>query len=98
MTDVISPPIESGDGAGGPLVVTVVEHAHHEEHGPTGFLKWITSTDHKVIGMSYMITSLVLFYIAGVMALVIRLQLASPQQLARLASTSTTSCSRCTAA
>jgi hypothetical protein len=28
----------------------------HDE-GPTGLLKWMTSTDHKVIGMSYMITS-----------------------------------------
>jgi cytochrome c oxidase subunit 1 len=54
-------------------------HAHgHEEHGPTGILKWLTSTDHKVIGLSYMITSLVMFYLAGIMALVIRLQLTSP--------------------
>jgi cytochrome c oxidase subunit 1 len=54
-------------------------HAHgHEDHGPTGMLKWLTSTDHKVIGLSYMITSLVMFYLAGIMALVIRLQLTSP--------------------
>ncbi len=50
----------------------------HEDHGPTGILKWLTSTDHKVIGLSYMITSLVLFYLAGIMALFIRLQLSSP--------------------
>jgi len=56
----------------------VVEHGHAEEHGPTGVLKWLTTTDHKVIGLSYMITSLVMFYLAGIMALVIRLQLASP--------------------
>ena len=48
--------------------------------------------------MSYMITSLVLFYIAGIMALVMRLQLATPERLARLLRRSTTSCSRCTAA
>jgi cytochrome c oxidase subunit I len=77
MTDVIAPPI-TGDGTRGPSVVEILEHRHHEEHGPTGILKWVTSTDHKVIGMSYMITSLVLFYIAGIMALVMRLQLASP--------------------
>ena len=52
------------------------DHAHHE--GPTGILNWLTSTDHKVIGKSYMITSLVLFFIAGIMALVIRAQLADP--------------------
>ena len=34
---------------------------HHE--GPTGLLKWLTSTDHKVIGMNYMVTSLVMFFI-----------------------------------
>ncbi len=52
------------------------EHAHHDE--PTGILKWITTTDHKVIGMSYMITSLVVFFIAGSLALVIRAQLLTP--------------------
>ena len=51
-------------------------HGHHAE--PTGILKWLTSTDHKVIGLSYMITSVVIFYMAGIMALLIRTQLASP--------------------
>ena len=51
-------------------------HAHHE--GPTGILNWLTSTDHKVIGKSYMITSLVLFFISGAMALVMRAQLSNP--------------------
>ena len=35
------------------------------EHGPSGILKWITSTDHKVIGKSYLITSFVFFCMAG---------------------------------
>jgi cytochrome c oxidase subunit 1 len=48
------------------------------EHGPTGILKWITSTDHKVIGKSYLITSFVFFLMAGLMAIVMRTQLASP--------------------
>src|SRR5579872_4186291 len=77
MTDVISPPI-TGDGTRGPEVIEVAEHHAHEEHGPTGILKWLTSTDHKVIGMSYMITSIVVFYMAGIMALVMRIQLATP--------------------
>ncbi|MGD0082859.1 MAG: cytochrome c oxidase subunit I [Acidimicrobiales bacterium] len=55
----------------------LTEH-HEEEHGPSGVLKWITSTDHKVIGKSYTITSLVFFCLAGLMAMVIRTQLASP--------------------
>ncbi|MCU1494678.1 MAG: cytochrome c oxidase, subunit [Acidimicrobiaceae bacterium] len=53
-------------------------HEPEPEHGPTGILKWITSTDHKVIGKSYLITSLVFFCLAGVMAILMRTQLASP--------------------
>ena len=52
------------------------EHEHHE--GPTGLLKWLTSTDHKLIGMNYMVTSLIMFFLAGIMALLLRTQLASP--------------------
>src|SRR5579875_708779 len=76
MTDVITPAI-TGDGSRGSVAVEAPSHLH-EEHGPTGLLKWLTSTDHKVIGMSYMITSIILFYVAGIMALVMRLQLAAP--------------------
>jgi cytochrome c oxidase subunit 1 len=39
---------------------------------------WMTSTDHKVIGNLYMVTSFVFFAIAGLMALVIRAELARP--------------------
>ena len=52
------------------------DHGHHE--GPSGILNWLTSTDHKVIGKSYMITSLVTFFVAGIMAVVIRAQLLDP--------------------
>ncbi len=41
-------------------------------------IKWITSTDHKVIGNLYMITSFIFFVLAGAMALGIRAELASP--------------------
>ncbi|MGA2521879.1 MAG: cytochrome c oxidase subunit I [Acidimicrobiales bacterium] len=58
----------------------VHEHGHdeHEHEGPSGILKWLTSTDHKLIGMNYMVTSLVMFFLAGIMALLLRTQLASP--------------------
>ena len=39
---------------------------------------WITSTDHKVIGNLYLITSFVYFCIGGVMALLMRAQLWAP--------------------
>jgi cytochrome c oxidase subunit I len=68
--------------AGGADVVVDVRHDaphdHHEHHEATGILKWLTSTDHKVIGLSYTITSLVMFVIAGAMAEMIRIQLTSP--------------------
>lgn len=45
----------------------------------TGLLKWLTSTDHKVIGLSYIVTSFVFFLIAGALAGVLRGQLAQPE-------------------
>jgi cytochrome c oxidase subunit 1 len=61
------------------LAERAVEHHEPEHHGgPTGLLKWMTSTDHKVIGLNYIVTSLVMFFFAGIMALVIRAQLTSP--------------------
>ncbi len=42
------------------------------------FVKWITSTDHKIIGYLYLITSFLFFCLGGVMALVIRAQLFAP--------------------
>ncbi|MHB1785217.1 MAG: cytochrome c oxidase subunit I [Acidimicrobiales bacterium] len=53
------------------------EPEHHHE-GPTGILKWLTSTDHKVIGKSYLITSFALFCVAGLLAMGMRTQLFSP--------------------
>jgi cytochrome c oxidase subunit 1 len=41
---------------------------------------WLSSTDHKVIGYMYLITSFFMFCCAGVMALLIRIQLVAPRQ------------------
>ena len=41
-------------------------------------VSWITSTDHKVIGYMYLISSFIWFLIGGVMALIIRTQLFAP--------------------
>ncbi|MCH8628667.1 cytochrome c oxidase subunit I [Arsenicicoccus piscis] len=40
--------------------------------------KWLTSTDHKVLGNMYFIASFIFFIIAGVLALMIRLELFEP--------------------
>jgi len=44
----------------------------------TGFWSWLTTIDHKKIGMMYGVTAMVFFVIGGVEALLIRLQLAQP--------------------
>src|SRR5436853_2565337 len=39
---------------------------------------WLTTTDHKLIGIMYMVTSIISFVIGGIFALIIRLQLSQP--------------------
>ncbi len=45
---------------------------------PHGILKYVTSTDHKQIGLNYLITAMIAFGVAGLMALVMRTQLIVP--------------------
>jgi cytochrome c oxidase subunit 1 len=68
MTDLITPQVAHADDG----------HHQEEHHGATGILKWMTSTDHKVIGLSYTVTSVVMLIIGGLFAEIIRAQLASP--------------------
>jgi cytochrome c oxidase subunit I len=46
----------------------------------TGLLGWLTTTDHKRIGLMYFFTSLAFFAAGGVEALLIRTQLLGPNQ------------------
>ena len=46
----------------------------------TGLLGWLTTTDHKRIGISYMVTAFVFFLLGGALAEVIRAELCSPEQ------------------
>ncbi len=39
---------------------------------------WLTTTDHKLIGIMYMVTAFLSFVIAGIFALLMRIQLAQP--------------------
>jgi cytochrome c oxidase subunit I len=50
-------------------------------HAPaaTGLLSWITTVDHKRIGILYGVSAFAFFVIGGIEALIIRLQLARPQ-------------------
>ena len=77
MTDVLEHPLDvpaHGDG-----------HLHDEHHGPSGLLKWMTTTDHKIIGLSYTVTSVIML-------------VSWPRRTERWCRCpSTTNCSRCTA-
>jgi cytochrome c oxidase subunit 1/cytochrome c oxidase subunit I+III len=50
-----------------------------EPFRPTGFLRWVTTVDHKDIGILYILTSIVFFVFGGIEALLIRLQLSVPR-------------------
>src|SRR5512144_500051 len=60
------------------------DHAHghdhaHEHHGPPrGFTRWMYTTNHKDIGTMYLWFSLVMFFVGGTMALLIRAELFKP--------------------
>jgi cytochrome c oxidase subunit 1 len=45
---------------------------------PGGWLSWLTTTDHKRIGIMYLVATFIFFIIGGVEALIMRLQLAQP--------------------
>ncbi|MER7128746.1 aa3-type cytochrome oxidase subunit I [Streptosporangium saharense] len=60
-------------------MTTVQQRAAAEPvRGGKVIVSWLTSTDHKIIGDLYIITAFVFFLIGGVMALVIRAELAHP--------------------
>jgi cytochrome c oxidase subunit I len=52
--------------------------AHDVKPEPKGWASWITTTDHKRIGIMYMVTTFAFFILGGVEALLIRLQLGVP--------------------
>src|SRR5688572_21727423 len=43
-----------------------------------GFLSWALTLDHKRIGMMYLVSTLAAFFVAGVFALMVRLELFTP--------------------
>jgi cytochrome c oxidase subunit 1 len=61
----------------------VAGHAHaeaHEHHEPGFWQKYIFSTDHKMIGIQYGITSLLFLFFGFMLMLAMRYQLAHPGQ------------------
>src|SRR5437763_14735928 len=53
------------------------EHGH--QHHELSFIRrYIFSEDHKIIGIQFLFTSLIMFMVGGFLALMVRIQLAWP--------------------
>ena len=58
---------------------TTLDHAHgHDHHGPGPWTRIFTTTNHKDIGSMYLWFSLVMFFVGGAMALLLRAELFQP--------------------
>ena len=55
------------------------EHGHgHAHHEPSFIRKYVFSTDHKMIGIQFLITTMLMLFVGGGLALGVRWQLAFP--------------------
>src|SRR5918911_1691996 len=69
--------MEAGTATRRPLArPEVVMHGVRQRQ--SGWLKWLTTTDHKKIGILYLFATFLFFILGGVEALIMRLQLAHP--------------------
>jgi len=61
-------------------MATDVSTIHHAPAtARRGWMDWITTVDHKKIGIMYLITALIFFMVGGFEALLVRLQLGTPE-------------------
>ena len=69
------------DGVSTPTTEQATAHEeHHESLYSGGIWSWITTVDHKRIGVMYFVTSFFFLFVGGLEALIIRTQLWSAEQ------------------
>jgi len=55
------------------------DHDDHHDHGPEkGFKRWLFTTNHKDIGTLYLYFSMIMLFVGGFMAMVVRVELFEP--------------------
>src|SRR5690606_19159757 len=55
------------------------DHAHDDHHhAPTGWRRWVYATNHKDIGTMYLTFALVMFFLGGTNAMLLRAELLQP--------------------
>ncbi len=54
------------------------DHADHHDHRPTGWRRWVYSTNHKDIGTMYLVFSVIAGLIGGLMSVYMRMELQQP--------------------
>ncbi|MXX99176.1 MAG: cytochrome c oxidase subunit I [Gammaproteobacteria bacterium] len=57
---------------------TLAVDAHHHDGPDTGIKRWLFTTNHKDIGTLYLWFALIMFFIGGAMAMIIRAELFEP--------------------
>ena len=62
------------------MATSALDHApaHAHAHEPTGLWSWVTTVDHKRIGILYGASAFLFFLLGGLEALLIRVQLSRP--------------------
>ncbi len=77
-TSIALPP--AGGELGAPIPHReLAETLHLTWRRAPGLWGWLTSTNHKDIGLRFIVTAMIFFLLAGVLALLIRIQLALPE-------------------
>ena len=62
------------------MSTTTQDHAHADDHGPQlhGIRRWLFTTNHKDIGTMYLVFALIMLFVGGSFAMVIRAELFEP--------------------